>query len=65
MPRVDYGEILMDESFYPCDKCKTTEFYLDFDIYKCVKCGAGVEMVKTPKTSKLKEKKKLRKFREE
>ena len=65
MPRVDYEEILMDESFYPCDKCKTTEFYLDFDIYKCVECGKEVEMVKAPKAPKFKEKKKLRKFREE
>ena len=27
--------MLMDENFYPCNQCGDTEFYLDFDIYKC------------------------------
>jgi hypothetical protein len=65
MPRVDYKEMLMDENFYPCNQCGDTEFYLDFDIYKCTECGGEMEIRKISKTLKLKEKKKLRKFREE
>lgn len=55
----------MDENFYPCNQCGDIEFYLDFDMYKCMECGEELKIRKTPKTSKLKEKKKLRKFKEE
>jgi hypothetical protein len=62
MPRIDYEEALMDEAFHPCIHCGITEFYWDFDIYKC--CGCDI-VLEAPKTPKHKEKKKLRKFKEE
>lgn len=62
MPRVDYEEALMDEAFHPCIYCGDNEFYLDFNIYKC--CGCG-EVLEAPKEHKRKEKKKLKKFKDE
>jgi len=62
MPRVDYDEVIMDEAFHPCIHCGDNEFYWDVDIYKC--CGCD-EILEAPKTYKPKEKKKLKKFKDE
>lgn len=62
MPRVDYKEALMSEAFHPCIYCGDVEFYWDFNIYKC--CGCN-KILEAPKQNKFKEKKKIKKFKEE